>query len=287
MSHDNNPYGEFTDKDFKRLSDYIYINYGINLYPNKKVLVKSRLVKRLKELEINSYHDYCTYVLENDPNREEAIEMINRISTNKTEFFREKAHFDFLINGIVPDLTKRKPGKQFKLWSAGCSSGEEPYTIAMVLDNIKLKIPNFKFKIYASDISTNVLIKASTAIYPNSLLPQIPVEFRKRYLLKSKDRNKEVFRISRDIRKNVEFFRYNLLNNKPPFKSGLDIIFCRNTLIYFDRPTQIKVIGMLYNLLNPGGYLLLGHSESLINMDFNMESLKASVYRKKIHNNGK
>lgn len=280
MKEDNNSYSNFDDKDFKRLSEYIYDNYGINLYPNKKVLVKSRLVKRLKALNMRSYHDYCKYVLENDQDQLEIVEMINRISTNKTEFFREKNHFDFLTEHIIPDILSIKTDKMIQLWSAGCSSGEEPYSISMTLSDLKTVYGSFSFNIYASDISTQVLKKASTAIYPNSLLPQINMDYRKKYLLKSKDKQKEVFRINKQIRDHVSFFRYNLLNSKPPFKNKMDIIFCRNTLIYFDRPTQKKVVENMLKILNPGGYLLLGHSESLINMGFDLKNIAASVYKK-------
>ncbi len=274
------PYGEFTDKDFKELSDYIYDNYGINLYPNKKVLVKSRLIKRLNALGINSYKEYCKFVLHNDPERKEAVEMINRISTNKTEFFREDDHFHKLTNEILPDLLRSKETKNVSVWSAGCSSGEEPYTIAMVLSEFKSTYPGFNFKITASDISTQVLKKATKAVYPNSLIEQIPEVYRKKYLLKSKNPMMDVFRIGPDLRRHVEFFRYNLLNTSLPFSTKVNITFCRNTLIYFDRPTQKKVVTKLLETIHSNGYLILGHSESLINMDFNIEQISPSIYKK-------
>lgn len=150
----------------------------------------------------------------------------------------------------------------------------------MLLMNLKIKYPTMDFRIFASDISTDVLNKASTAIYSNGLLPQISPEFRKLYLLKSKDRKREVFRIGKEVRDKVQFFRFNLLDSRFPFKSKMDIIFCRNTLIYFDRPTQYTVVESLLNNLNTGGYLILGHSESLINMNFNLKNISTSVYQK-------
>ena len=278
---EQSPYGDFTDKDFKELADYIYEYYGINLYPNKKTLVKSRLIKRLNALGMSSYKEYCSFVLRNDPNRTEAVEMINRLSTNKTEFFRENDHFEQLTQVLIPTLINIDNLKEINIWSAGCSSGEEPYTIAMVLEDYRSRNKYFNFKILASDISTQVLKKASKAIYPKILLEQIPVHFRKSFLLKSKDPSMEVFRIGQSTRSNVEFFRYNLLSAKLPFVSKMSIIFCRNTLIYFDRPTQKKVVTRLLDCLLEGGYLILGHSESLVNMGFDLEQISASIYMKK------
>ncbi len=277
---DNQPYGEFSDNDFKKLSDFIYINYGINLYPNKRVLVKSRLQSRLKETGIRSYTEYCDFVLNKDPDRMEAVEMINRLSTNKTDFFREDNHFNYLTQTLLPSYLSGKENNTIKVWSAGCSSGEEPFTIAMVLNEQKNIIPLFDYSIYASDISTSVLKTASTAIYPGSAVIQIPVEYRAKYLLRSRDKIKNQIRISPILRKKIEFFRYNLLNPKSPIVGTVDIIFCRNTLIYFDRPTQERVVAKLLNCISPKGYLFLGHSESLINMNFPLEHVAASVYRK-------
>lgn len=272
------PYGELNDKDFKDLSEYVYDNYGINLYPNKKILVKSRLTKRLNALGMKSYREYCDFVLNKDPERKEMVEMINRISTNKTEFFRESGHFDYLTARIMPAIVAEE--KNLTFWSAGCSSGEEVYTLAMVLEFYKAANTKFNYKIFGSDISTQVLKKASTAVYSNTLLPPIPEVFRKRYLLKSKDPENEVFRISPGIRRNVSFFRYNLLSSTLPFEKSINVLFCRNTLIYFDRQTQYKVVESLLRTIKTGGYLILGHSESLINMDFKLEQVSTSIYRK-------
>lgn len=273
-------YGELSDKDFKQLSEFIYVNYGINLYPHKKVLVKSRLQKRLDSLGIRTYTEYCNHVLNKDPERKEAVEMINRLSTNKTDFFREDNHFDYLTNTVINQYLSETQKKKITIWSAGCSSGEEPYTIAMVLNELKPSIPLFKYEIFASDISTSVLQKASLAVYPESVISQIPVKYHSKYLLKSKDKAQKQIRIAPDIRNNVKFFRYNLLNLKHPLKKPIDIIFCRNTLIYFDRQTQQKVVNKLINCLNHNGYLFLGHSESLINMNFPLIHVAASVYKK-------
>ncbi len=273
-------YGELKDSDFKRLSTFIYDNYGINLYPQKKVLVKSRLQKRLAKLNISSYTEYCDFVLNNEKGFQEVVHMIDRISTNKTDFFREADHFDYLADTLLKQYVSETGRKKLKIWSAGCSSGEEPYTIAMVLSEEKHNIPLFDYKIYASDISTTVLKKASKAIYSASNLADIPINYHSKYLLISKDKTKKQIRIAPNIRNKVTLFRYNLLSNKSPFNEPLDIIFCRNTLIYFDRKTQERVISSLLSNLQLGGYLFLGHSESLINTSFSLKSVFPAIYKK-------
>jgi len=276
----NKTYGEFLDKDFKRLGKYIYDNYGINLYPQKHTLVKSRLQKRLAVLGMKSYSEYCDYVLKGEQGSKEAVHMMDRLSTNKTDFFREADHFDYLSGTLLKYYIAETGKKKIRVWSAGCSSGEEPYTIAMVLNEQKENIPFFDFNIFASDISTTVLKKAKAAIYPSSDLVEIPENYRSKYLLKSKDSSKQQIRINSKIRNKIKLFRYNLLSEKSPFNKPLDIIFCRNTLIYFDRQTQERVINMLISNLPVGGYLFLGHSESLINMNFPLKSVFPSVYKK-------
>ncbi|MFK5857080.1 MAG: CheR family methyltransferase [Bacteroidota bacterium] len=273
-------YGELLDKDFKRLGKFIYDNYGINLYPQKQVLVKSRLQRRLSILGMSSYSEYCDYVLKHEHGKEEAIHMIDRISTNKTDFFREDDHFDYLSETLLKYYFAETGKKKLRIWSAGCSSGEEPYTIAMVLSEQKGSIPFFDFSIFASDISTTVLKKAKAAVYPESDLEEIPTVYHSKYLLKSKDKTKKQIRITSNIRNKVKFFRYNLLGSKSPFNKPVDVIFCRNTLIYFDRQTQQRVINHLISNLPIGGYLFLGHSESLINMSFPLKNVFPSVYKK-------
>lgn len=276
----NQTYGEFLDKDFKRLGKYIYDNYGINLYPQKHTLVKSRLQKRLASLGMKSYAEYCDFVLDNEEGKKEVVHMMDRLSTNKTDFFREADHFEYLSETLLKNYINETGRKKIRVWSAGCSSGEEPYTIAMVLNEHKENIPFFDFNIFASDLSTAVLKKAKDAIYPAADAIEIPADYRSKYLLKSKDKSKQQIRIISKIRNKVKLFRYNLLSEKSPFNKPIDIIFCRNTLIYFDRQTQEYVINNLISNIPTGGYLFLGHSESLINMKFPLKSVSPSVYKK-------
>ena len=272
----NDPYGDLSDKDFKQISDYIYDNYGILLYPKKKLLVKSRLQKRIKKLNLNTYSEYCKYLLNNE---DESVEMIDRISTNKTDFFREVSHFHYLREEILKGSSPAINTKGLKIWSAACSSGQEPYSLAMMLEDIS-NTKKFNFEIMASDISISMLKTAKTAIYPFALINQIPDNYIRKYLLKSKDNSKAQFRIAPEIRSKTKFFFHNLLADKVKYPYNFDVIFCRNTLIYFDRETQAKVISKLLNKLNNNGLLFLGHSESLINMNLNLEVVYPSVYKK-------
>jgi len=273
-------YGEFRDADFKRLSTFIYDKYGINLYPKKKILVKSRLQRRLKVLGIKSYKDYCDFVINSEGGANESLFMVDRISTNKTDFFREPDHFDFLSNKLIPLYLKETKKTKIEVWSAGCSSGQEPFTLAMVLSEAS-RNNGFNFNIYASDISYSVLKTANRAIYNYELLGQIPTEYRSKYLLRAKDASNPKIRMAPNIRKKVHFFQHNLLfEERTTIAKKLDIIFCRNTLIYFDRPTQERVLNNLLSKLEPGGYLFLGHSESLINLDISLNHVFPSVYKK-------
>lgn len=272
-------YGDLSDYDFKRISDFIYDHYGINLYPKKRLLVKSRLQKRIKHLGLKDYSEYCDFLLKSEEGLKESIYMIDRISTNKTDFFRESDHFEYLANKLLSDNSKQNSSRNLKIWSAGCSSGQEPYTIAMVLSEVKNKW-DINFEIYASDISISMLKIAKKAIYPFDQLNQIPNQYKKAYLLRSKDKKNPKFRINTILRNKVHFFHSNLLDEQKSIKDKMDIIFCRNTIIYFDRETQERVINNLLDKLKPNGYLFIGHSESLINMDFPLEHIFPAVYKK-------
>jgi len=275
----SNIYGDLSDYDFKRLSEFIYGQYGINLYPKKRLLVKSRLQKRIKHLGLKDYSEYCDFLLKSEEGLSESIQMIDRISTNKTDFFREADHFEYLTNRFLEDYLNPNYSNNLKIWSAGCSSGQEAYTIAMVLSEVKNKW-NLNFEIFASDISISMLEAGKKAIYPFDQLDQIPDQYRKKYLLRSKDKSNPKFRINTILRNKVHFFHGNLLKEQTNFNEKMDIIFCRNTLIYFDRETQVTVINNLLDKLKPNGHLFIGHSESLINMDFPLEHIFSAVYKK-------
>ena len=252
--------------EFHRLSALVFKECGINLPITKKVMLESRLNKRLRALKISSFKAYIDLLTSEAGMVYELINMIDVVTTNKTDFFREPHHFTFLQQILLPKLASGK--RTIKVWSAACSSGEEPYTLAMVLEDFAKSMHGFSYDIFASDISTTMLQKASTAVYAMDRVDCIPQEFKKRYLLKSKDTERPTVRIAPSLRSKVKFARVNFMDTVLPVADGMfDIIFCRNVLIYFDRKTQLEVIRKLIDNLTPGGYLFIGHSESLHQAD--------------------
>ena len=273
-----------SNKDFEKLSRFIYEQSGIKISPVKKNMVEARLRKRLKALNFNSYSEYCEFLFSNDGKEVEVTHMVDVITTNKTDFFREPKQFAFLIDSALPELLKKdKIGskRSLRIWSAGCSTGEEPYTLSIVINEFAQGINNYSFGILATDISTRVLEKARLAIYEEERIEPVPEELLKRYFLRSKDKQKKQVRLIPEIRNSVYFQWLNLMDNDFGFREKFDIIFCRNVIIYFDKPTQDKLISRLIKYLNPGGYLFLGHSESIFNSDLPVVQMMASTYRVK------
>ena len=227
--------------------------------PIKKIMLQSRLQRRLRELNIPSFKEYVDFVFSEAGMENEVIHMIDVVSTNKTDFFREPHHFDFLTGSILPQFVQENPqGSVLKVWSAGCSSGEEPYTIAMVISDFKEKNPMIEFKIFASDISTKILKEAIEGIYRETTVENLPLEIKRKYLLKSKDRTAQKIRVIPELRKKVSFSRINFMDNDYHSPDDFHVIFCRNVLIYFERETQEKVIQKLCSKLRTGGYFFLG-----------------------------
>ncbi len=272
-----------TADDFKRLSTFIFKEYGIKMPEIKKTMLQSRLNKRLRELNMGSYKEYVEYLFSKEGQQSEVIHMIDMVSTNKTDFFREPVHFDFLHSDVLPELLQgEKPARTIKLWSAGCSSGEEPYTIAISLSEYAALNPgySFDFSIYATDISTRMLKTGMEAIYKEQRVEMLPINLKKKYLLRSKDRANPTVRIIPDLRRRISFNRLNFMDNHYNAPDNFDIIFCRNVLIYFDRETQEKVINKLCSKLRPNGFFFLGHSESITNFDVPLRQLRPTVFRK-------
>lgn len=270
-----------SDPEFNQLSKLVYEQCGIKLPPAKKILLESRLNKRLRALRISSFKDYILYLTSSEGMSNEVINMIDEVTTNKTDFFREPHHFDFLREHILPEFLKNSPRKQFRIWSSACSSGEEPYTLAMVLSDYVQEHQSFDFKILGSDISTEILQKAVKAVYGMDRVSAIPTVVKQKFFLKSNDQNKPTVRIIAAIRNKVHFQRINLMDNSLDVEGGFDVIFCRNVLIYFDRVTQQEVLRKLTEKLKPGGYLFIGHSESLFQLDLPIIQIKPTVFQKK------
>ncbi len=273
---------QMPDKVFDKLSQFIYTQYGIKMPQAKKIMLQSRLQRRLRDLNMTSYDEYCDFVFSKDGEAMEVVHMIDVVTTNKTEFFREPAHFDFLQQIALPEfLHKRKPGTPLKIWSAGCSSGEEVYTLAIVISEFINKNKKFDYSILGTDVSTRILAKALDAVYPEERIAIIPLELKKKYFLRSKDRAKPTVRVIQELRKNASYQRLNFIDDQYSIvKDTFDIIFCRNVLIYFDRQTQEKVINRLCTKLKQGGYFFLGHSESITGLNVPLVQLKPTVFMK-------
>ena len=268
---------EMTDEEFKKFSSFITKNFGIKLPEAKKVMLQSRLQKRLRKLNITSFEKYFEYLFSKG-NEQEIINMIDVVSTNKTDFFREPQHFTFLNDEILPELIHKRD--LIKVWSAGCSSGEEPYTLAILLSEFLQNYKNLTYSIFASDISLDILQKAANAIYKEEKVAEMPIELKKKYLLKSKDRTKPTIRIIPELRTKVKFNRINLMDENYNIDTIFDIIFCRNVLIYFDRTNQENIINKLCKNLVVGGYFFIGHSESLLRMDLPLRQIKPTIFQK-------
>ena len=267
------------DADFKRLSAFILRETGIKLSPAKKSMLEGRLQRRLKALEMISFRAYCDFLF-SPGGYPERVPMIDLVTTNKTDFFREPAHFSFLQSRVLPELTGGAGSRPLKCWSAGCSSGEEPYTLAMVLSEYAEQYPLPFYSILGTDLSTEVLETAVRAVYPAGRAADIPLPLRQKYLLKSKDRADQSVRVVPALRQKVQFSRLNFMQDHYDVPADFSLIFCRNVLIYFDKATQEAVINKLCRHLCRGGYLFLGHSESITDMDVPLEQVRPTVFRK-------
>jgi chemotaxis protein methyltransferase CheR len=271
---------KLSESDFNRLSNFIYTNYGIKMPRVKQVMLQSRLQKRLRELNMSSFKEYVDYVFTREGQDNEVVHMIDVVSTNKTDFFREPVHFEFMQNHILPKFILENRYKTFKVWSAGSSSGEEAYTIAISINEFKEKNAGPDFSIYATDISSRILKSAADAIYKEQRIENLPLILKRKYFLRSKNRDLENVRVIPELRRKVTFDRLNFMDHTYPGTEVFDLIFCRNVLIYFDRPTQEEVIGKLCMKLKKGGYFFLGHSESITNMKLPLVQLKPTIFQR-------
>lgn len=267
---------KMSDAIFNKLSNFIYQELGIKMPEVKRVMLESRLHRRLKELNVNTFEEYCNIVFNKKGSNSEIVHMIDVVTTNKTDFFREPAHFDYLKSVILPQFTRRP----LKIWSSACSSGEEPYTLAMVLQEAVENNQLYDYNILASDISTRMLKTGLDAIYPLQRLEGIPLNIIKKNFLKSKDPLNKTARIIPELRNKVTFIRLNLMEDLSEVKDMFDVIFCRNVLIYFDRQTQEKVINKLCGKLKNDGYFFLGHSESITGMNVSLVNQQPTIFKK-------
>lgn len=266
-----------TENEFKKFADFIKRNYGINLKKEKQTLLVTRLSTVLEQDDYKSFSDYYESLLKDNTGK--LLEtLVNRITTNHTFFMRENDHFNYFSKVVLPYLRNACIDKDLRVWSAGCSTGEEPYTLQMLIwDYLGSDKLFWNTDILATDLSTKVLEKAIEGIYSNDQIASIPSEWKSKYFKKLNNNNSQVLD---KIRKEVIFRRFNLMDNKFPFRKKFHVIFCRNVMIYFDNETTNNLVNKFYDNLETGGYLFIGHSETLSNLNTGFKYVVPAVYRK-------
>jgi chemotaxis protein methyltransferase CheR len=259
---------------FEKISQLVYRMTGINLHPGKQQLVKARLTKRLRVLGLKSFDEYMEY-LEGDNLNGELVALIETMTTNKTSFFREPQHFDYLNRQIVPKIRNRR----IRVWSAGCSSGEEPNSIAILLNETIQSIILWDIRILATDLSSRMLAYARKGIYDIKSLQDMPPLLISKYFKCIETSPVRRYQIIEPLRRLIQFARLNLMGEWP-MRGTFDVIFCRNVMIYFDKPIREQLVNRFWKLLNPGGYLFVGHSESLAGSQHKFCYVEPSIYMK-------
>jgi len=269
--------------DFTRFGELIHSTCGIKMPPQKKSMLEARLRKRLRNLGMQGFDEYSEFVFSPRGMQEELVNLIDVVTTNKTDFFREPKHFDFLAEVALPRLINSYGAgvqRPLRVWSAGCSTGEEPYTLAMVLSEFASTSPGFDFTILGTDISTQVLEKARLGVYRQERVEPVPEGLKKKYLLRSRDPEKGLVRLAPELRTKVLFRHLNFMGGDFGLREPIDVIFFRNVMIYFDRSQQMALLERLCACLPPGRYLFTGHSESLHGMGLPIVQVAPAVYRK-------
>lgn len=266
-------------RNFDQLARFIYDYSGIKMPPTKMTMLEGRLRRRLRATGISSFDDYCEYLFKHDGLEQEKVFLIDAVTTNKTDFFREPNHFNYLRDHALPKLAA-KDLRRLRIWSSACSTGAEPYTIAMVLDDFTGGNPQRDYAILATDLSTDVLQTARRGIYSADMVAPVPPELRERYVMTPLDAHRREVRIHPALRSKVGFARLNLMDPSYGVGDPMHIIFCRNVLIYFDKPTQHRVLSRLIDCLVPGGYLFIGHSETVSGFDLPIRQVANTVFEK-------
>ena len=275
-----------SDREFVQFRDLIYKLTGIALNDGKRQLVQSRLQRRLRFYHLASFGDYYALLCGKGSDDDEMTTFINCITTNKTDFFREPHHFEFVTDRIIPEMAgqarEERRAPRLRVWHAGCSSGEEPYTLGMALAEALGGKPDWDVRQLASDIDTNVLALAERGVYAAERVASIPLDRLRRHFLRGREDGHEMYQVKPALRDQVAFRQINLLEEWPlrP-ETRFDIIFCRNVVIYFDKPTQARLFARFEERLRPGGYLFLGHSESLHGTADSFDSVGHTIYRKR------
>lgn len=267
---------QLSEQDFDGLAHLVTERLGIRMPRVKLLMVQSRLLRRLRELGLDNFSDYQDLLLHSHTAELEQRHFFDLITTHKTDFYREPAHFDFFSQRIL----EKFPKGHFRLWSAGCSSGEEAYTLGMLLADHSVCHPGFSFEILGTDISQRILTAARDAIYPEEHIAPVPPTQRKRYLLRGKNDHTGMVRIAPELRQRVSFRQLNLMDPRFPIPAEMNVIFFRNVMIYFDRPTQARVLSSICRHLCTGGHLFISHTESIINSTLPLVQVAPSIFRK-------
>jgi chemotaxis protein methyltransferase CheR len=268
-----------TARNFNRLAEVIQAYSGIKIPTAKQTMLEGRLRRRVAALGVSSVNAYCDYLFDEADFDAELVYLINVATTNKTDFFREPAHFDFMTRTALPALAQ-SGRRQVRIWSAAASMGAEAYTLAMVMEEFRRANHGPDYSILATDICTDVLAQAASGRFPTSMIDPVPIDLRRRYILQSRDPKVDEVRIAPTLRARIAFARLNLMDNAYPVGSDFDFIFCRNILIYFDKATQEAVLARLCNHLRDGGYLVLGHSESAVGVALPVTAVVNNIFQK-------
>lgn len=268
-----------SSRNFEALSRYIYDYSGIKMPITKLTMLEGRLRRRLRATGIPSFNAYCDYLFKHDGIEKEAIFLIDAVTTNKTDFFREPKHFDFMERTGLPELVAGGH-KRLRLWSAACSIGAEPYTMAMVMQDFADATSGIDYRILATDLSTDVLAAARRGVYPRDMVQPVPAELQRRHVMISRDAARGEVRIHPRLRSTIGFARMNLMDGAYKVGEPMHMIFCRNVLIYFDKPTQAKVLTRLCDCLVPGGFLYVGHSETVTGIPLPVRQVANTVFKK-------
>ncbi|MBW1741840.1 MAG: protein-glutamate O-methyltransferase CheR [Deltaproteobacteria bacterium] len=266
--------------EFELFRKLIKKHTGISYSRRNVATLQRKLSTRMSQLGLDSYRGYHNYLLHDKNGGWELRQLINKITVDQTEFFRNKKQFEHTANIILPQIAKHKPTKKLRIWSAGCATGEEPYSIAMVVDDTLGGEEGWDIKILGTDIDTNALKFAYNGSYPSRSVKAIPTEYLEKYFIEGTGKSKGLYLAREELKKNIVFRRLNFMSAEFPFKSPVDIIFCRNVMIYFDPAFKTKLIASFYRLLEADGFLCLGASESLIGVDSRFALVGHSTYQK-------
>jgi len=279
VQHDEFLHDSLSLGNFRRLSQFVNDYSGIKMPDGKQTMLEGRLRRRLRVTGINSLDDYCHFLFEQGGIDQEAIYLIDAITTNKTDFFREPAHFDYLQNVALPRLTAEGVTR-LRAWSAACSIGAEPYTMAMTIADYAERRGPLAYFILATDLCTDVLSNAKKGVYPLEMMATVPVSMQRKHVRVARASERAEVRIAPELRSQVGFARLNFMDEVYPVSEKMHVIFCRNVLIYFDRPTQEKVLSRLCDCLMPNGYLFIGHSESITAFNLPVKTVANTIFQK-------